>query len=88
MPRPRRLIDCPREPVGLSALEAASFLGVSENTLREAVERGLLPAPRELLGRVLWDADELSAAFRRLPRRGEIVETHALGGTDWTRPAA
>jgi predicted DNA-binding transcriptional regulator AlpA len=88
MARPRRSIECPREPVALSAAEAAAFMGVSEGTFREAVERGLFPAPRELLGRVLWDAEELHTAFRRLPRQGEVPQSAGPAGIDWRKPAA
>lgn len=87
MPKAKRLTICPREPVALSVAEASAFLGVSENTFRDAVDKGLLPPPRELLGRVLWDAEELHTAFRGLPRRGERVEYGAPGGVDWSRPA-
>lgn len=86
MSRPRRAIDCPREPIALSAPEAAAYLGVSETAFREAVEKGIFPKARTLLGRVLWDADELRAAFRGLPRQGEAPKVD--GAPDWGRPAA
>lgn len=88
MARAKKNVDCPRDPVALSAPAAAAFLGVSENTLRDAVDRGLLPRPRQLLGRVLWDADELHAAFRRLPQHGDKVENVFSGGPDWSNPSA
>jgi predicted DNA-binding transcriptional regulator AlpA len=87
MARPRRSIECPRDPVGLSAPEAAAFVGVSETMFRDAVTKGLFPAPRELFGRVLWDAEEVYAAFRRLPRKGETRQDD-FSGVDWSRPAA
>lgn len=86
MSRARRSIECPREPIALSAIEAAAFMGVSEGTFREAVKRGIFPDGRDLLGRVLWDAEELHAAFRRLPRRGEAPRCAGPAGVDWRKP--
>lgn len=71
MSRARRTIDCPRDPVGLSQEEAAAFVGVSPTHFERAVAAGLMPAPREFFGRMLWDAEEVYQAFRRLPRRGK-----------------
>jgi hypothetical protein len=62
----KRRIECPREPVGLSLGEAARFIGVSANTFQRAVDEHIMPPPRELFGRRIWDADEVLAAFRRL----------------------
>ena len=88
MTRPRRAVDCPREPIGLSAEEAAAFIGVAERTFAAAVEKGLMPGPRALLGRRLWDAEELKTAFHALPRRG-LPEAGKLGedtgaAVDWS----
>lgn len=69
MSRVRRAVDCPREPIGLSIEEAASFLSVSADTFQRAVDEGSMPAPRRLFGRLIWDADEIAKAFRRLPRK-------------------
>ncbi len=66
----RRDAPCPREPIGLSREEAAAFIGVSVWLFEKAVENGRMPAPFELFGRVIWDADEIAKALRRLPRRG------------------
>jgi hypothetical protein len=83
MSRPRRAIDCPRDPIGLSAEEAAAFVGVSVGTFESAVAQGLMPAARQLFGRTLWDADEIALAFRRLPKRqnqGKLAEARV----DWS----
>jgi predicted DNA-binding transcriptional regulator AlpA len=71
MSRPRRQVQCPRDPLGLSAQEAAVFLGISESLFYRAVQIGLMPRPRKLFGRRLFDADEVIAAYRRLPRWGD-----------------
>ena len=87
MSRPRRHIDCPRDPIGLSAESAAAFLGVSQATFLTAVEKKLMPQAYQLLGRMVWDAEELSAALRRLPRRGGAPES-VKDGVDWSDVAA
>jgi predicted DNA-binding transcriptional regulator AlpA len=82
----RRAIECPREPIGLSAEEAAAFIGVSASTFQKAVDERLMPSPRTLFKRVLWDADEVRMAFRQLPQKDRT--DHADGGTDWSDVAA
>lgn len=64
----RSLVICPRDPVGLSMDEAAAFLGIGATLFLRLVEDGRMPRPRRADGRRIWDADELTAAFRRLPR--------------------
>lgn len=88
MSRPRRQIACPRDPIGLSAEEAAAYLGICATTFQKAVDKGLLPAPRELLGRLLWDAEEVGAAFRLLPKKGAAGQHKSAGVIDWDDVAA
>ena len=78
----RRKVRQQREPIALSAEEAATFLGISQGTFLTAVDKKLFPEGHQLLGRVLWDGDELIAAFKRLPRRGGATED-AEDGIDW-----
>jgi len=61
-------VICPRDPVGLSMEEAAAFLGIGATLFLRTVENGLMPRPHLADGRRIWDADEVVAAFRRLPR--------------------
>ena len=82
----RREIPCPREPIGLSAEEAAAYLGVCRNTFDKGVEKGLMPQPHEFFGRLLWDAEEVRWAFRNLPRRGG--SGNDAGDVDWGDVAA
>ena len=58
-------------PIGLRAVDAARYVGVSESKFREWVERGLMPKPRREDNCVIWDSDELAIAFRALPRDGQ-----------------
>lgn len=79
-PPPRRRRDvAPTLPVvlGLPEIEAAGTVGVSVTKFREMVERGLMPQPRDAAGKLVYDVDELRAAFKALPHRGEDVEGEA-----------
>ena len=67
MTKARKEIDCPREPIALSGEESAIFLGMSPNLFDRLVSEGVMPCPRVFGSRKLWDADELRAAFRRVP---------------------
>ena len=70
----------------LSAPEAALFVGINENMFRELVEEGVMPRPRMIRSRVLWDADELVLAFKSLPRQGEEPESVIRGWDDVVSP--
>lgn len=59
---------------GLSAAEAALYLGVGETLFRQLVTVGKMPRPRRIGTRRLWDIDSLDAAFRDLPIEGEAEE--------------
>jgi excisionase family DNA binding protein len=76
----RQQRHCPRDPVGLSIEEAAAFLGVSSDLFQRAVDDGSMPHPRKLFGRLIWDADEIAVAFRRLPRKGGAQSNDNDGG--------
>jgi predicted DNA-binding transcriptional regulator AlpA len=82
MSRPRRSITCPRDPIGLSAEEAAAYIGVSATTFLTAVEKDMLPQPHQLFSRMIWDADELRTALRNLPRKNGSA-TNVVGDVDW-----
>ena len=58
---------------GLSAEEAGAACGVSASTFRSMVEDGRMPAPRVIGTRLVWDVDEVRAAFKALPRQGEAT---------------
>ncbi|MDR3461466.1 MAG: hypothetical protein P4L76_04025 [Beijerinckiaceae bacterium] len=65
----RAAILCPREPVGLRLEGSAAYLSMSPSLFMRLVDEGLMPAPRQAKGALIWDADELLAAFRLLPRK-------------------
>lgn len=67
MTKARALIRCPREPLGLGLNEAAAYLGLGPSLFERLVAEGKMPFPRQLAGRRVWDAEEVAAAFRRIP---------------------
>jgi excisionase family DNA binding protein len=54
-------------PRGLSRMEAARYVGVSPNTLDKLIREGLMPGPKRVGSRVLWDRHQLDASFEDLP---------------------
>lgn len=75
----RRRDVAPSLPVvlGLPELEAAAAIGVSTTKFREMVEAGQMPPPRDAAGKLVYDIDELRAAFKALPHRGEEARGEA-----------
>ena len=66
---------------GLHAQEAAVYLSLSPSFFRQLVQEGLMPRPRVIKGRRIWDLEELDIAFKALPREGgehsDAVDTWA-----------
>ena len=56
---------------GLSGDEAAVYIGVSPSKFKELVGRGLMPQPRIVDTRNVYDIIELDLAFNELPRKGK-----------------
>ena len=69
MTRKRATIVCPREPIGLSLDESAAYVGMSPALFERLIREGVMPCPRQFKKRLIWDADELLAAFRRTPHK-------------------
>ena len=63
----------PNLPVvfGLPEPEAAASVGVSVSKFRELVVDGRMPRPRRIDGRIVFDVDELRAAFKAIPHEAE-----------------
>jgi hypothetical protein len=55
---------------GLSEIESAVYLSLSPTKFRAMVDDGRMPQPREADDRLIYDVEELDAAFKALPRRG------------------
>lgn len=57
--------SCP--PRGLSREEAAQYVGVSPSKFSELVKERIMPRPKKVGGRVIWDRHQLDSAFSALP---------------------
>jgi excisionase family DNA binding protein len=66
--------DCPR---GLSRIEAARYVGVSPSTFDRLVAEGVMPQPKKIGARRVFDRAQLDIAFDAL---GEGAEG---GRNDW-----
>lgn len=51
------------EPRGLRRAAAAAYLGISRSHFDTQREAGNIPAPKKLLGVVLWDRRDLDSLF-------------------------
>jgi len=61
-------------PFGVGRDKAAALLDIGATLFDQLVSEGLLPQPRELRGRLVWDVDEIGEFFRRIPHRGDREE--------------
>ena len=65
---------------GLDRIQAAAAIGVSATTFDHLVGNNLMPRPRLINTRRVWDVDELRQAFKCLPRDGDPVG----GSNSWS----
>lgn len=65
---------------GLPELEAAASIGLSQTKFREMVVAGVMPEPRIVGGKRVYDVDELRAAFKAMPHRNNADE----GSDTWS----
>lgn len=56
--------------LGLPELEAAAAVGLSQTKFRELVAEKVMPEPRLVGKKLIYDIDELRAAFKAIPHRG------------------
>jgi excisionase family DNA binding protein len=69
---------------GLSEPEAAIYLSLSPSFFRRLVDQGVMPRPRVVGGRRIWDVEELDIAFKALPREGrDETPFGGEGGNTW-----
>jgi predicted DNA-binding transcriptional regulator AlpA len=89
----------PHWPRGLSRTLAASYVGVSPTTFDKMIRDGLMPRPKRVYGRVIWDKLALDDAFdvldggHRRDEAGQVVydfsneeDCSTLGRTQETYP--
>jgi hypothetical protein len=67
---------------GLGQSEAALYIGIGPTLFSELVRDGLMPRPRLIGARRVWDVDELDAFFRALPVEGGGGNIAAAGGSN------
>lgn len=65
-------------PRGLSHDEAARYVGLGVTKFDEMIAEGLMPKPKRLGKRVIWDRVSLDIAFSALPTDGEDTTLQAL----------
>ena len=71
---------------GLGESEAAIYLSLSASFFRDLVKRGVMPPPRLIGKRRVWDVEELDIAFKALPHEtsGLAANQADLGANSWT----
>lgn len=58
--------------IGLGETEAAAAIGISASLFRALVHDRVMPQPRKVQSRLVYDVDELRAAFKSLPHKEEV----------------
>jgi hypothetical protein len=71
-------------PIGLSREVSAAYVCVGTTLFDEMVDDGRMPPPRLINGRTIWDQEEVYAAFKALPHRGETI---GKTKSDWSKVA-
>jgi predicted DNA-binding transcriptional regulator AlpA len=83
MTKSSTILLSPLAPIGLSRENSADYVGVGTTLFDQMVGDGRMPPPREINNRTVWDQEELYAAFKALPHRGQA---HAPK-SDWSKVA-
>lgn len=63
-------------PFAVEIRAAAALIGIGEGTFRDMVADGRMPEPRPIGSRVLWDTEEVRAAWRAIPKRGQSAKAN------------
>ena len=83
---PKKSAIAARLPVrrGLDENEAAVYLSLSPSFFRKLVKSGVMPKPRIVGGRRIWDVEELDLAFKSLPREnGDTLGWAEVTADSW-----
>ena len=65
-PKPREFV-LPFPPRGLRRVEAARYVGVSPSTFDWMIGEGIMPKPKRVGARVIWDRHSLDEYFAAIP---------------------
>jgi hypothetical protein len=79
----RRILPFSLPPRGLHREEAAAYIGVGGTKFDDLVRMRLMPGPRVVGARRIWDRNELDIAFSELPHAGEEKD-----GNPWDQVSA
>lgn len=60
-------------PRGLPRTEAATYIGCSPRKFDYMVVDGLMPSPRMIGTKKIWDRIELDEFFETLPKAGDVA---------------
>jgi predicted DNA-binding transcriptional regulator AlpA len=72
------------EPVGISREQAAALVNAGVSLFDRLVHEGIMPQPRLLGGRLVWDVQEVREAFRAIPHRSiRIDQAPPLDQNPW-----
>jgi predicted DNA-binding transcriptional regulator AlpA len=63
----RDVLQFSMPPRGLSRVAAAGYVGVGVTLFDKLVEQGLMPKPKKIARRLVWDRFQLDEAFAALP---------------------
>lgn len=74
MSEPLRAREQRIAPRGLNRDQASAYIGISAGTFDKLVEAGLMPRPRMMESRRVWDIQELDRAFDELPHEGASIK--------------
>jgi hypothetical protein len=67
---------------GLDERESAVYLSLSPSFFRRLVTRALMPRPRIVGRRRIWDVDDLDFAFKALPREPGVAVPSEMPAED------
>ena len=69
-------------PFAVGREAAAALISISPSFFDKLVGDGRMPQPRDLDTRVLWDPEEVKAAWRAIPKRGQAARRNTFDGDD------
>ena len=58
-------------PRGLSREQSAAYIGVSPSTFDKLINEGVMPGPKKLRGRLVWDRKRIDECFDALNDDGD-----------------
>lgn len=67
MGEPLKARDQRLTPRGLNREQTAAYIGIGASLFDNLVDEGLMPPPRVMGGRRVWDLHEVDQAFDQLP---------------------